>query len=160
MPKYNPRRHFTSPAETCRREIICCMREISWLAFFRLICPCVSNALRRAWTEVTGRRTLKPLLSIQVPQSRRKTLRRSIWISVAAVFALLFIVLAVYWGGKHTPAALAAQVPQAAVSQSTGVAANSPATLTYTVSRGDTIPGRAGRYGYPRPAAVQRRTRA
>jgi hypothetical protein len=73
-------------------------------------------------------------------------LRRSIWISLRVVVALLFIVSAAYLGSRHSTSALAAQVPQAAVSQSTSVTANNPGTLTYTVARGDTIPGVARHY--------------
>ena len=74
-------------------------------------------------------------------------MRRSIWISAGSVVGLLTVVLAFWLGGKQAPSALAAQGPQSAVSQSGSPTANTTAgTLTYTVSRGETIPGIARRY--------------
>ncbi|HEX6502807.1 MAG TPA: putative glycoside hydrolase [Terriglobales bacterium] len=74
-------------------------------------------------------------------------MRRSIWISAGSVVGLLTVVLAFWLGGKQAPSALAAQGPQSAVSQSASPTANTTAgTLTYTVSRGETIPGIARRY--------------
>ncbi len=67
-------------------------------------------------------------------------MRRTLWISAGSILALLIVVLALWLATKHAPPALAAQAPQAALSQPSAATANTTGTLTYTVSRGDTIP--------------------